>query len=171
MLLASEFHEVRLTTLFILVAQFENGDEDARKAIYELYLAQTSQINNWDLVDGSAHQIIGDWLVERSRRPLYRLARSRNLSERRVAIIATYDFIKRDDLDEAYALADVLMSDKHDLIHKAVGWMLREAGKRDRARLEDWLKPRCQKMPRTILRYSIEKFSPTRRQAYLKGTI
>jgi 3-methyladenine DNA glycosylase AlkD len=171
MLLASVFHEVRLAALFILVAQFENGDEDARKAIYELYLAQTSRINNWDLVDGSAHQVVGGWLVERSRRPLYRLARSRNLWERRIAIIATYHFIKRDDLDDTFALADVLLADKHDLIHKAVGWMLREAGKRDGLRLEDWLKPRYQRMPRTMLRYSIEKFPPARRKAYLRGAV
>jgi 3-methyladenine DNA glycosylase AlkD len=122
-------------------------------------------------VDGSAHQIVGGWLLTRSRRSLHRLARSKNLWERRIAIIATYHFIKEGDLDETFALADVSIGDGHDLIHKAVGWMLREAGKRDWARLEGWLKSRYRRMPRTMLRYSIEKFMPVRRKAYLKGTV
>jgi len=170
-LLASKFHEARLAGLFILVARFGKGDERVRQDIFTFYLSQTPRINNWDLVDNSAHQIVGGWLVDRSRRPLQKLAQSQNMWERRIAIIATCHFIKRRDLDETFALADALIADEHDLIHKAAGWMLREAGKRDQAQLETWLKTRYQKMPRTMSRYSIEKLSPVRRQAYLKGNV
>ncbi len=170
-LLASKFHEARLAALFILVAQFEGGGDDIRKRVYAFYLTQTPRINNWDLVDGSAHQIVGGWLSNRSRRPLHRLAKSKNLWERRIAMIATFYFLKLGDLDETWALADVLIADEHDLIHKAVGWMLREAGKRDQARLETWLQSRYQRMPRTMLRYAVEKLPPSRRQDYLKGRV
>ena len=170
-LLTSKFHEVRLAALFMLVAQFEIGDDRTRKGVYTFYLKQTSRVNNWDLVDGSAPQIVGGWLSNRSRRRLHHLAKSKNLWERRIAMIATYRFIKQGDLDETFALADVLIADQHDLMHKAVGWMLREAGKRDRANLEDWLKTRYRRMPRTMLRGSIEKFPPALRQDYLRGRI
>jgi 3-methyladenine DNA glycosylase AlkD len=128
-------------------------------------------VNNWDLVDSSAYMIAGGYLYEESRKPLYRLAHSKNLWKKRVAIIATFHFIRRNDFVDTLKIAKILLNDKHDLIHKAVGWMLREIGKRDLNRLEEFLARHYQKMPRTMLRYAIEKLPQRRRLRYLKGTL
>jgi 3-methyladenine DNA glycosylase AlkD len=170
-LLRSPVHEERLLALFLLVDAFRRGSPAERRAIYEQYLANTRFVNNWDLVDSSAHLIVGAWLQDRSKAPLRRLARSRLLWERRIAIIATFNDIRRGELDETFRIADLLIGDTHDLIHKAVGWMLREAGNRDAAALRRFLADRYRRMPRTMLRYAIEKFPGRERQAYLRGTI
>ena len=162
-LLHSEWHEERLLALVILVEQFERGDD----SIYALYLANTAFINNWDLVDASAPQIVGGHLATRSRAPLRKLAKSKSLWERRIAIVATYFFIRQKDFDDTLAIADLLLADPHDLIHKAVGWMLREVGKRDRRVLDSFLETRAAKMPRTMLRYAIERFEESERKRYL----
>ncbi len=157
--------------MIILVGKFAKGDEKDRKAIYTLYLKSTKFINNWDLVDSSAHQIVGGYLAERSRRPLYKLVKSKSLWERRIAIIATYHLIKQDDFDDALEISSLLLQDEEDLIHKAVGWMLREIGKRDLAVEKAFLKVHCQEMPRTMLRYAIEKFPERERKRYLAGKV
>jgi 3-methyladenine DNA glycosylase AlkD len=166
-LLQSPFHEVRLTALLIMVLQYERGEN--RQAVYRAYLANTHCINNWDLVDVTAPQIVGAHLFERDRKPLYRLAKSKSLWERRIAIIATFYFIRRNQFDDTLAIADILLNDKEDLMHKAVGWMLREIGKRDQRVEEDFLLPRYKQMPRTMLRYAIERFPEPKRLAYLNG--
>ena len=166
-MLASPWHEERLLALVILVDQFERGDEAQRKAIYAFYMASTDRINNWDLVDASAPQIVGGYLAGRSRAPLYRLAKSKSIWERRIAIIATQHFIRLGEFDDTLAIADLLLTDRHDLIHKAAGWMLREVGKRDRARLEIFLWKKVTRMQRTMLRYAIERFPAALRRRYL----
>ena len=168
-LLHSPIHEERALALFLLVDAFERGDEATRKNIYGLYLANTRFINNWDLVDCSARQIVGGWLRERSKAPLTKLARSKSLWERRIAMLATFDGIGRGDFSEAFRIADLLLDDDHDLIHKAVGWLLREIGKRDGAAERTFLATRYKRMPRTMLRYAIEKFPEAERQKYLRG--
>ncbi len=171
-LLQSPIHEERLLALFILVEKCRGGDDATCKRIYNLYLKNTRFINNWDLVDLSAEHIVGATLDGTDRAPLYRLARSKNLWERRIAILATFHDIKRGIPDHTLALADVLLSDRHDLIHKAVGWMLREVGKRCSAdTLRKFLQTRYRNMPRTMLRYAIERFPADERAAYLAGTI
>ena len=170
-LLRSRVHEDRSLALMLLVQAFERADDRGRRKIYDLYLASTASINNWDLVDQSAGPIVGGWLLERSRAPLSRLARSSTVWERRIAIVATHHFIRRGDLAETFRIADLLMPDRHDLIHKAVGWMLREAGKRDAAALRAYLRERHRTMPRTMLRYAIERFPEAERIRYLKGGI
>jgi len=170
-LLRSAIHEARLLALLILVRAYGRGDEHAQKRIYELYLKNTRHINNWDLVDASAEHIVGAFLMGRSRKPLYALARSSDLWERRIAILATFHFIKRGAFAETLKIAGMLLSDKEDLIHKAVGWMLREVGKRDIRIEERFLKEHYKKMPRTMLRYAIERFPESKRQRYLKGEI
>ena len=170
-LLASRIHEERLLALLIMVRRFERGDESVRERLYRFYLSHTGRINNWDLVDLSAPTIVGGWLADKDRAPLRRLARSAALWERRIAVLATFAFIRRGEFDDALAVADRLLADRSDLIHKAVGWMLREVGKRDVAVEEAFLRPRCRTMPRTMLRYAIERFPETKRQAYLRGTV
>jgi 3-methyladenine DNA glycosylase AlkD len=170
-LLRSRVHEERSLALLLLVDAFTSADEAGRRAIYEFYLSHTVFINNWDLVDSSAAQIVGGWLGDRSRAPLHTLAKSRSLWERRIAIIATYFFIKRGEFDDTFHVAEMLLNDPHDLIHKAVGWMLREVGNRDGAAERRFLKDRYQRMPRTMLRYAIEKFPETERKRYLAGTV
>ncbi len=170
-LLASPFHEDRLAALAILVWQFERGDAALRERIYRLYLGGARWINNWDLVDGSAPQILGGWLEDKSRAPLYALAKSRNLWERRMAMLASLWYIRKGECDDALRLAEALVASEEDLMHKAVGWMLREVGKRDRKREEAFLAKHCRTMPRTMLRYAIEHFPEARRLAYLKGTV
>jgi 3-methyladenine DNA glycosylase AlkD len=170
-LLRSRVHEERLLALLMLVEAFTDGEEAARRSVYTFYLSRTAFINSWDLVDSSAAPIAGGWLYERSRAPLRRLAKSSSLWERRIAIVATHYFIRRDDLDETFRIADVLLDDSHDLIHKAVGWMLREAGNRDRTAERRFLKTRYHRMPRTMLRYAIEKFPERERKQYLQGTV
>jgi 3-methyladenine DNA glycosylase AlkD len=168
-LLRSRIHEERLLALFLLVDAFTRGDEVVRRRIYDLYLASTGRINNWDLVDASAPAIVGGWLFDRSRTPLAALATSSSIWERRIAIIATQYFIRRRQLDDTFRIAEILLADPEDLIHKAVGWMLREAGKRDAARLRRFLDGRAARMPRTMLRYAIERFDESERQQYLKS--
>jgi len=170
-LLASPTHEERLLALLILVDQFEKGADKDRARIHRFYLEHTDRINNWDLVDSSAPGIVGAWLLNRSRTGLDRLARSPSLWERRIAIVATYAFIRRGQFDDTLRVVDRLLGDRHDLIHKAAGWMLREVGKRDTAVLEQFLAPHYRTMPRTMLRYAIERFPADRRQAYLRGTV
>ena len=169
-LLKSPYHEERLLALLLMVLQFKRADEAGQRALYELYLSHTKWINSWDLVDLSACHIVGAWLEGRNRHPLRRLARSSSLWERRIAILATFHYIKQDDFTDTLAIATILLHDPHDLMHKAVGWMLREAGKRDQAVEERFLKTHCRTMPRTMLRYAIERFPEPLRQSYLAGT-
>lgn len=166
-LLGSAFHEDRLLALLILVRLYSRGDETAREEIYRLYLKCTRFINNWDLVDSSAEHVVGAHLRDKSRAPLGRLAKSADLWERRIAVLATFHFIKRGEFQETLDLARTLLSDREDLMHKAVGWMLREVGKRDPEALERFLQENRQRMPRTMLRYAIEKFSEEKRREYL----
>ena len=168
-LLRSAYHEDRLLALLILVRKYASADDTVRAGIYTLYLDNTQFINNWDLVDASAEHIIGAYLSDKSRETLYQLARSRSLWERRIAILATFHFIKRGIFDETFRLAEILLTDKEDLIHKAVGWMLREVGKLDMQREEAFLGAHYRQMPRTMLRYAIEKFPQDKRLSYLKG--
>ncbi len=170
-LLKSRYHEERLSALFLLIYHFEKGNGKDRTAIYELYLANTKHINNWDLVDSSAYKIVGVYLFDRSRKPLYRLARSKNLWERRIAIIATFYFIKHKQFVDTLALSKLLLKDEEDLMHKAVGWMLREVGKHNIQAEKKFLKTHYKNMPRTMLRYAIEKFPEYERKQYLKGSI
>jgi 3-methyladenine DNA glycosylase AlkD len=166
-LLKNRIHECRLTALFILVNRYRKSDNSGKRKIALFYLANTKFINNWDLVDLSAPNIIGSYLSDKDNSDLYKLAVSKNLWERRIAILSTLTFIRANKFDDTLALAELLLTDKHDLIHKAVGWMLREVGKRDQSQLEGFLKLHYQDMPRTMLRYAIEKFSPRKRQVYL----
>lgn len=170
-LLRSPFHEDRLLALLILVRLYARGDEAARAKIYGLYLKSTRFINNWDLVDSSAEHIVGAHLRERGRGPLRLLAKSADLWERRIAVLATFHFIKRGEFAETLRVARELLSDREDLIHKAVGWMLREVGKRDPSAEEEFLKEHCRRMPRTMLRYAVERFPEERRRRYLKGEV
>ena len=167
--LKSEYHEARLFALLLLVHQFSKGEELKREKIYNLYLKNTKYINNWDLVDSSAHYIIGVWLFDKDRSPLYKLAQSNLLWERRIAIISTAYFIRNKQFGDTLKIAHVLLNDSEDLMHKAVGWMLREVGNRDINVEEKYLKKYYKKMPRTMLRYAIEKFNEKKRLAYLKG--
>ena len=168
-LLRSKIHEERLIALFILIGQFERGDEEKRKRIFHLYLEHTTFINNWDLVDLSADKIVGAYLSGKPRDILYRLAQSESLWERRISIIATFHFIKQGRYEDALAVAGLLLRDCEDLIHKAVGWMLREVGKRCSEEAEEtFLRKHRPEMPRTMLRYAIERFSPEKRQLYLQ---
>jgi 3-methyladenine DNA glycosylase AlkD len=170
-LLRSPVHEERALALLLMVDAFKRADDDGRRDIYAQYLAHTKYINNWDLVDCSAAAIAGAWLSDRSRRPLQSLARAKSLWERRIAIVATHHFIRNGDVEETFRIAGILLHDEHDLIHKAAGWMLREAGKRDPAAARRFLASRYKSMPRTMLRYAIEKFPERERQSYLRGTI
>jgi 3-methyladenine DNA glycosylase AlkD len=170
-ILQSPIHEERLLALLILVRAFSTGNERVKETIYHLYLDNTQYINNWDLVDASAAHIVGAFLMAKSKKPIYDLAKSNNLWERRIAIIATFYFIKDGEFTEAIKIARMFLSDKEDLIHKAVGWMLREVGNRHLATEEHFLKEHYKKMPRTMLRYAIEKFPEAKRQRYLKGTV
>jgi 3-methyladenine DNA glycosylase AlkD len=170
-LLRSAIHEERLLALFILVRKYSKGDEAEKKRIYELYLKNTQFINSWDLVDSSAHHIIGAFLVDKSKEQLYSLAKSMNLWERRISIISTFYFIKHDKYAETLKISEILLTDEQDLIHKAVGWMLREIGKRNMPTEEKFLRKHYKRMPRTMLRYAIEKFPEDKRQRYLKGKI
>lgn len=170
-LLKSEYHEIRLFALLLLVYQFSKTDEGNKVKIYNLYLKNTQYINNWDLVDSSASYIIGAYLFDKDRSVLYDLAGSKEIWSRRIAIIATAYFINNNQYNDTLKLAKILLNDPEDLIHKAVGWMLREVGKRDRKEEETYLKQNYKHMPRTMLRYSIEKFSKEQRKAYLKGEV
>ena len=170
-LLKSPIHEERLTALLIFILQYQQGAERTKKKIYTLYLRNTAYINNWDLVDLTAEHIVGAFLEHKEKKVLRRLATSRSLWERRIAIIATFHFIKEHTFKETLTIARMLLRDEHDLIHKAVGWMLREMGKRDRACEERFLQKYYKCMPRTMLRYAIERFPERKRGAYLKGKV
>ena len=168
-LLEGEFHEERLAAVLILVSQFEKGDEKRKKEIYSFYLKNTKSINNWDLVDSSAHIIVGKYLYEKSKDILFKLSESKNLWERRIAIIATFQEIKNGKSASALLIAEKLLGDQQDLMHKAVGWKLREVGKRCSQKEEEvFLKKYATIMPRTMLRYAIERFDEKKRQQYLK---
>ena len=157
-LLESEWHEVRLCSLIIMVETSKKKDETLRQKLFDLYLSQTNHINNWDLVDLSCHHIVGEYLLDKSRDILYQLAQNRLLWDNRIAIVSTYAFIRKGQLEDTYALSELMMHHPHDLMHKAIGWMLREAGKRDSDRLYDYIMSHRADMPRTMLRYAIEKF-------------
>ena len=171
MLLRSKNHEERLLALLIMIGKFSKGDQKKKKNIYELYLKSTKFINNWDLVDTSAHKIVGPYLMDKNKEPLYELAKSDLLWERRIAIMSTFHYIRHNEFCDTLRISRILLSDPEDLIHKAVGWMLREIGKRHLQTEENFLRLHYQTMPRTMLRYAIEKFPDTKRKRYLKGTI
>ena len=167
-LLRAKEHEARLLAVIILTQQYARSDAARQQELFDFYLAHAQRINNWDLVDLSAPQIVGAHLHGRSTRILDELAASENLWARRIAIIATQYFIRRNDFRPTLRVAGKLLADEHDLIHKAVGWMLREVGDRDRAVEEGFLQQHYRKMPRTMLRYAIEKFPPALRAKYMK---
>ena len=168
--LKSKYHEERLAALLILVENYSKCSKEEKDKIAEFYLANTKHINNWDLVDLTAPKILGKHLVDKNRKILYTFARSADLWERRIAILSTFEFIRNKDFKDSLKISKILLKDEHDLIHKAVGWMLREIGKRDLAVEEDFLLKHYNKMPRTMLRYAIEKFPERKRRAYLEGT-
>lgn len=170
-LLHSKYHEDRLLALFILVLKYQKGDEAIKEKIYKLYLANLKYVNNWDLVDLSAEHIIGATLANKDKKLLTKMAKSKVLWERRIAILSTFNFIKKEEYDQTLQIAEILLRDEEDLIHKAVGWMLREIGKRNIKIEEKFLKKYYKIMPRTMLRYAIEKFSEPRRQEYLLGKV
>lgn len=170
-LLNSRIHEERFTALEILNFKYSSSAEKEKRKIIGFYLKNTAKINNWDLVDTSAPYLLGDFLNNKDKSILYKFAKSEDLWKKRISIIATYHFIKNNQFHDTLKIAEILLNDKHDLIQKAVGWMLREIGKRNQEVLETFLKNNCKNMPRTMLRYSIEKFPQEKRQAYLSGLI
>jgi len=172
--IASQYHEIRLAALLTLVEIYRHArkNPDLRKRCIEFYLSNTEHINNWDLVDLSCYELLGDYLLDKDRSLLYELARNgATIWERRIGIVSTMAFARKGQLDDTYAIADIFLEDGstlHDLLQKAVGWLLRDAGKHDMERLRAWLLPRCKAMPRTMLRYAIEKFPEEQRQVFLK---
>ena len=170
----SEFHEMRLAALLVLVQIYKHvkKDELLQKRCVEFYLSHTEFINNWDLVDLSCYELLGTWLLDKDRTLLYDLAREgKTIWEQRIGMVSTMQFLRHGELDDTYAIADLFLAKPkplHDLLQKAVGWLLREAGKRDEQRLKDWLSTRCQSMSRTMLRYAIEKFSDEERNRFMK---
>jgi 3-methyladenine DNA glycosylase AlkD len=170
-LLDSHFHEERFFALLLLMQLYDQADGRGQTVAYDLYLGNTHRINNWDLVDVSAPRIVGRHLQERPRKILFKLARSSMLWEKRIAILSTAWFIRMDDFDDTLKIAKILLKDEHDLMHKAVGWMLREVGKRDLAAEEGFLKQHYHTMPRTMLRYAIERFPEPKRKNYLYGLV
>ena len=170
-LIKSKVHEERLIAAFILVDQFKIGDEKKKKIVFDFYLKHKEGINNWDLVDLSAPKIVGAYLIDKEKDLLYKLAHSKDLWEKRISIISTQTFIREHFFEDTLNISKILLGDKHDLIHKAVGWMLREIGNRDLESEEEFLKKHYKTMPRTMLRYAIEKFPEQKRIAYLRGKI
>jgi len=170
-LLQSEYHEIRLFALLLLVARYTKGNTADQDKIYQLYLKNIRHVNNWDLVDSSAPYIVGAYLYDKDKSQLYEFSRSDLLWERRIAIIATFHFIRHQQYDDTLRISTILLNDPADLIHKAVGWMLREVGKRDLPSEVEFLVTHYRTMPRTMLRYAIEKFSEVERQQYLNGKI
>ena len=169
--ICSEYHEVRLAALLALVEVFSHSKKnpDLQQQCIGFYLSHTAFINNWDLVDLSCYPLLGEWLLDKDRALLYDLARNgRTIWEQRIGIVSTMTLIRHGQLQDTFNIADIILHHPHDLIHKAVGWLLREAGKRDKAALESWLGPRFREMPRTMLRYAIERFPEEERQRYLK---
>ncbi len=167
-LLKSEVHELRFSALLILVDKYKKADLKDKKKIVSFYLKNIKNINNWDLVDVSAHYILGDYLWDKDRTVLYDLAKSDLLWSRRIAVISTFHFIKKDDFQDILKLSKILLNDPHHLIHKSLGWMLREVGERDRNLLEKFLKKHKDSLPRVMLRYAIEKFPKSKRSFFLK---
>lgn len=170
-LLHSDIHEHRLTALFIMVYQFKKGDNEKQKHIVDMYIKNAKRINNWDLVDSSAPYILGPYLLDKDRKIVYKLAKSRNLWEQRIGIMSTFAFIKDHDYKDTLEISKMLLHHKHDLIHKAVGWMLREVGNRDKKTEEAFLKKYYKSMNRTMLRYAVEKFPENIRKKYFNNEI
>ena len=170
-LLESKYHEHRLMGLFILVYKYEKSNEKEKAGIKDFYLENKHRGNNWDLVDCIADKILGKHLIDKDKKVLYELAKSESIWDRRIAIISTFEFIKNGKFEDTLKISGILLKDEQDLIHKAVGWMLREIGKRDLETLEKFLKRHYKKMPRTMLRYAIEKFPEIKRKKYLAGKI
>ncbi len=168
-ILYSKVHEERLCALLLLVEKYQIADEKWKKEVFNFYILNAKQANNWDLVDLSAPRIVGGYLLDKNKNILYKFAKSKNLWQKRISILSTFWFIKYGKFNDSLKIAEILMNDKHDLIHKAVGWMLREVGKRDLAVEEKFLKKYYKKMPRTMLRYAIEKFPEEKRLGYLRG--
>ncbi|MBS3149674.1 DNA alkylation repair protein [Candidatus Woesearchaeota archaeon] len=166
-LLESKVHEYRLTALFILVHKYEKANKITKKKIFDFYLSNTKYINNWDLIDLSSHKILGDFLYEKNKDILYKLAKSSSLWERRISIISTYYFIRKNNFEDTLNISKLLLNDKEDLIQKAVGWMLREVGKRNLEKEEEFLRKYYKKMPRTMLRYAIERFKEEKKGYYM----
>lgn len=166
-LLNSEIHEHRQVALFILIEKYKKDAEN----IFDFYLRNSKRINNWDLVDVSCHKIVGDFLLERDKKILYELANSENVWERRIAIVSCFAFIRKNEFEDVLKISEILLNDEHDLIHKAVGWMLREVGKRDKEILKSFLRNNYENIPRTSLRYAIEKFEEGERKKWLRGEI
>lgn len=173
LLLIDPVHEVRMAGGMILVLQFKKASQAEKQAIYEFYMANATRFNNWDLVDLTCHHIVGGWLLDKDRKPLYDLAASSNLWEQRIAIVSTYTLIRNHDFEDCMNVSKILLNHKHDLIHKAVGWMIREMGKRNFLVETEFLleNDRYKTMPRTMLRYAIEKYPENQRQAFLKGEL
>ncbi len=171
-LICSKYHEERFLGLIILVNKYaKTKDKKNRNQLYKIYVSSFKYINNWDLVDVTCPHVTGKHLMDKDRTILYKWAKSEDLWTKRIAMVSTFCFIRKNDLEDTFKIAEILLHDEHDLIHKAVGWMLREAGKRDIKEEEAFLKKHYKTMPRTMLRYSIEKFPESKRQKYLKGTI
>jgi 3-methyladenine DNA glycosylase AlkD len=171
-LIKSKYHEERFLGLIILVNKYsKTRDNEIRNQLYKIYVSSFKYINSWDLVDVTCSHVIGKHLIDKDRSILYTWAKSEDLWTKRIAIVSTHCFIRKNDLQDTFKIADILLNDNHDLIHKAVGWMLREAGKRDLEKEEIFLKKHYNTMPRTMLRYAIERFPEAKRQGYLKGTI
>ncbi|MCK4650093.1 DNA alkylation repair protein [Candidatus Pacearchaeota archaeon] len=171
-LLRSDIHDKRLVALLILVEKYNRGHKGDRENLFNFYLENAKLVNNWDLVDLSAWKIVGNWLLDREDRSvLHRLAVSENLWERRIGIVSTFAFIRRGELDDTLRISKSLLGDSEDLIHKAVGWMLREVGKKDSGVLEDFLRANYDELPRTTLRYAIERFEEDLRKKWLLGNI
>ncbi|MBR9704382.1 DNA alkylation repair protein [Candidatus Pacearchaeota archaeon] len=170
-LLKSKVHEKRLVGILILIEKYKSFDESGKKQIFEFYLNNSKYVNNWDLVDLSCPHIVGNYLLDKNRDILYELSKSDNLWERRISIVSTFSFIRNNEFLDTLKICELLLKDKHDLMHKACGWMLREVGKRNQTVLEDFLKKHYKVMPRTMLRYAIERFPEELRLKYLKGLI
>lgn len=166
-LLYSNYNEERLIALFILIKQYQKAKNASKQELYEFYIEHKSRVNNWNLVDSSAHLIVGDFLFDKSRDFLFELAESEILWDRRIAIVATWYFIRKNDFATTFSLAEKLLNDKEDLMHKAVGWMLKEAGEKNEALLINWLHGKFKQMPRTMLRCSIEKLNPDYKALFL----
>lgn len=170
-LLQSAYNDERLLALLILVEQYQKGDVGIKNRVYQVYLTNRRRVNNWNLVDSSAPYIVGAHLLQQDRSLLYQLAQSPSLWERRIAVLATFAFIRAGDFADTLKLTEQLLGDEHDLMHKACGWMLREVGKRNQSVLEGFLRQHHANMPRTMLRYAIERFAPAKRTGYLTGII
>ncbi|HBX66367.1 MAG: DNA alkylation repair protein [Balneola sp.] len=170
-LLQNEFHEVRLTAVMLMTYKVEKGGVDELEEMTRLYLNNLPAMNNWDIVDSSCHKILGPFLEDKERGLLYDFAQSDDLWKKRIAMITTYHFIKQEDFTDTIKIAEILVDDDHDLIHKAVGWMLREVGNRDLETEEEFLRKYYQNMPRTMLRYAIEKLEEPLRLKYLHGEV